>query len=94
MKKFLSYKSRSVWKGYSQKGKINSVTFNRFYLIKKKDVGKEVYVYNGKNASKFNILYKHIGYKLGQFQYTKRLGMSNHLKNVKGDKKIKNIKKK
>lgn len=99
MKKFLKYKTRSIWKGYSFVGSLKNIRNNRIYIIKKKDLGKEVYIYNGKYYIKFNISLKHIGFKLGQFSLTKKIGMKIHLKNLKitpkkNIVKVKNIKKK
>ena len=99
MKKFLKYKTRSIWKGYSLVGSLKSIKNNRIYVIKKKDLSKEVYIYNGKYYIKFNINLKHIGFKLGQFAITKKIGMKIHLKNIKLPNKktqikVKNLKKK
>lgn len=97
MKKFLNYKGKSIWKGYSHKSKLNDFYTNRVYVIKKKDLGKECIVYNGKIFYKFFITSKHFGFKVGQFFFSKKMGKNIHLKNVKVTKKNKdkkNLKKK
>jgi len=87
MKKFLSYKTRSVWKGFFFKTDLMNSLSNRNSVISKKDIGKEVYIYNGCVFYKFNLTVKYIGYKLSQFVLTKKLGMSNHLRKKKKKKK-------
>lgn len=94
MKKFLGYKSRSLWKGFfiSTFNKKN-LFLNRNYVLKKKDLGLSLIVPNGKIFNKIYVLPKYLGKKLGQFVFTKKLGMHIHYKhNIK--KKLSSKKKK
>jgi ribosomal protein S19 len=90
MKKFLGYKTRSTWKGsYFKCNYLN----NRNYIIKKKDINKELYIYNGKKLKYMYILSKFIGYKLGQLSLTKSIGSNIHIikrKKKKNKNKSKN----
>lgn len=82
MRKFLSYKGRSCWKSYAL---YTNIYNTRSIVVTKSMLGKEVKVHFGNNIKKFKISVRHIGYKLGQFIFTKKMGSSIH-KNKK-DKK-------
>lgn len=88
MKKFLSHKTRSSWKGFFfQTKKINTNEVSRNSTIFAKDIGKDVSIYNGKNFQKFRIKYRNVGYKFGQFFFTKKMGAGIHSKDLKKKKK-------
>jgi ribosomal protein S19 len=98
MRKFLGYKSRSVWKGYNFIS-LNEEDCSRNYIVKLKDKGKVVKVYNGYKYILFTCLKRYVGFKLGQFVLTKKIGRFIHgvLKPMKkgakkGNKVTKNIK--
>ena len=96
MRKALAYKGRSIWKGkFFQFISLNKNKLNRTYYLRKCDIGKEVYVYNGRLFYKFKILSKYIGYRIGQFIFTKKIGKNIHMKKkkVQSLKKIKKLKK-
>lgn len=85
MQKFLSHKGRSVWKGFFLKKKILKHT--RAVVINKALVGLIIKVYNGRSFFNFNILSKHIGYKLGQFVFTRVYRSKFLRKKIKKNKK-------
>lgn len=79
--------SRSIWKGYF----INSLFFK--YKLKKKILiwlknttitgdlkGQIVFVYNGKEFKKLYITGAKIGFKFGQFIFTRKYTQKNQLK--------------
>lgn len=58
------------------------------YYIKKRNliisfffIGKTIFVYNGKNYKKFIVTREHVGFKFGEFIFTKN--SSKHLKKKK-----------
>jgi len=75
--------TRSIWKvpyiynAYRRKrigaGKVLHV-YRRGYIIHKLLINKRINIYNGKKFVGFRIIPKHVGYKLGQFVYTKARG--------------------
>lgn len=89
MKKFLSHKTRSNWKGFFFRLKTLPDIVARNNTIFMKDIGKEIYIYNGKKFQNFRIKYRHVGYKFGQFFFTKKMGASNHVKAISNLKKKK-----
>jgi ribosomal protein S19 len=95
MKKFLAYKTRSLWKGYNFI-RLNKFNSSRNYIVKLKDKGKVVFIYNGRRYIKFPCIKSIVGYKLGQFILTKKIGMFIHnlSKGVKLKKSNKNVNKK
>lgn len=84
MRKFLGYKGRSVWKGIYLTSKIynDDDIMNRRIVIFKTDIGKEVYIHNGKWFYSLKITNRHVGFRLGQFILTKRLGRYIHMSNI------------
>jgi ribosomal protein S19 len=89
MRKCLGYKGRSIWKGFyiGNKIKDNDTFYDRRIIITKSDIGKEVYVYNGKRFLLVKITRRTVGYRLGQFVFTKRLGRTIHIVKRKKKKK-------
>lgn len=85
MKKFLSHKTRSIWKGFFFQ-KINN-QMGRNCTISAKHIGKDVMIYNGRRFQKFRIKYRYVGYKFGQFFFTKKMGAGIHAKDIKKKKK-------
>ena len=101
--KSVSYKGRSCWKGFflsffnKKFNNLGNKKNIRNLVVTKKMLGREARVYTGKYQKRFKLTVRHLGYKLGQFVYTKRLGMGIHVKNVivKNKSKAKtNVKKK
>jgi small subunit ribosomal protein S19 len=82
--------SRSKWKGFfinnslinPKKSKIN--TWSRSSVISEALLGKKVNVYNGKVFKQINITREKLGYKLGEFSFTRIVK-----ERVKKNKKIK-----
>lgn len=89
MRKCLGYKGRSIWKGFYIVNQIkdNDYFYNRRIVISKNDIGKEVHVYNGKHFLVVKITRRSIGYRLGQFIFTKRMGRNIHIIKRKKKKK-------
>ncbi len=92
MFKFLSYKGRSVWKGFFKNLRTNIGTVsNRTTVVTRQLIGKVVSVHNGKQWSSIPVRKKHLGFKMGQFIYTKKLGRFIHEQD-KGGKSTKSNK--
>lgn len=91
MRKFLSFKGRSTWKGFFFQNKRNMFGDNRRrnVCITSYDQGKVIYVSTGKDLKPFRVKAKHIGFKFGQFLWTKKMGSASHLKTVPVKKKKK-----
>ncbi len=90
MKKFLSYKGRSVWKGFyflSRDDKSNILPRN--IVFEKNLMNRESFVHNGKNYVNFNVSNNNlvVGFKPGQFFPTKKTGFNIHLLKKKTKKK-------
>jgi len=75
--------TRSIWKvpyiynAYRNRRITPSKVLNvyrRGYIIHKLLINKRINIYNGKKFVSFRIIPKHVGYKLGQFVYTKAKG--------------------
>lgn len=81
MKRPVSHKGRSIWKGnllfFYKKKNINNISRN--YVISKFDIGQQFYVYNGHFYIPLSLERKYIGYKCGQFCFTKKIGYKIHL---------------
>lgn len=74
----LAYKIRSIWKGNYLSFCFNNKIMRRNETINFKDVGKNVYILNGKIKFYFDIEKKYIGYKFGQLFFTKKMGYNIH----------------
>lgn len=83
----LSYKGRSIWKGNFISFIKDKMIVKRNQVISKYDIGKNVYIYTGRNLILFEIDRKHVGYKYGQFIFTKRMGYVIHPERRKKKKK-------
>jgi ribosomal protein S19 len=89
MKRPVSHKGRSVWKGnlffFNRKQNITNISRN--YVISKVDIGQQFYVYNGHIYMPLLIERKYIGCKCGQFCFTKKIGYKIHLTEKKKKRK-------
>lgn len=87
--------SRSLWKNFKNSSikkhyKTNMLKcWCRNSVILSSEIGKLVYVYNGKIFKKFMITREKIGFKYGDFSGTRTYGTSKKQKSIKGVKKIK-----
>jgi len=87
MFKPLSYKGRSVWKGNFISFVNDGDIVKRNQVISESDIGKSVYILNGKYLSLFEIEKKFIGFKFGQFEFKKSMGYIIHPERKKKKKK-------
>jgi len=62
---------------------VNQLQENRNMLICKRHLGLRIWVSNGKYFEKIYISKKMLGYKLGQFVFTKKMGHTIHFKVVR-----------
>jgi len=69
---------------------VTSVTHSRSTTVLKSFVGHRIGLYNGKKVTKMNIEPHMVGFKLGQFIFTKKMGVSIHnsIKNAKKKEKL------
>jgi small subunit ribosomal protein S19 len=63
--------SRSVWKPIITKKEIKNYSFNRKLTIIPSWVDKKINIHQGKNFIPLTIKTAHVGYKLGEFSFTK-----------------------
>lgn len=73
------------------------IIFKRASLINEVFMGNLVYVYNGFKFIRFSIEEQFLGKKFGEFSFTKKIGISYHLRssrNAKVKGKLKVVKKK
>lgn len=89
MKKFLGYKGRSCWKSFWHINVYNNEFVFRNNVICNVDVGKTVYIYNGKSFIEFTIRSIHVGYKFGQFILTRQFNKPLNKKKIKKNNKKK-----
>ena len=79
--------SRSIWKGLHYSSKIfelkNNKIWDRNYNIPSCLVGKTVLVYNGKIFKKIKITCEKIGFKFGEFSFTRAFFKAKIKKNGK-----------
>lgn len=88
--------TRSIWKGFFLDNCLLRISKKKNYFkiwsrrstITHNLLNKIVYVYNGKNFEKLTIFPSMLGFKLGNFIFTKKRGRFIHVK----DKKKKKIK--
>jgi small subunit ribosomal protein S19 len=86
--------SRSKWKGFFSSININPKKsqfkiWSRTSVISEFLVGQEVSVYNGKVFKQINITREKVGYKLGEFSFTRILKERLKKKKIKPKKKTK-----
>jgi ribosomal protein S19 len=63
--------------------------YNKSLRIKSEWIGEKVFIYNGKVFQRKSIHASMLGYKIGEFVLTKRLGGKIHIKESKKKKKNK-----
>lgn len=84
--------SRSKWKGnFIDLSLLNNQTtkkktWNRDAVISSNLIGKKVFVYNGKFHKAINITREKIGFKFGEFSFTRTLKIRSKEKKLKKKK--------
>lgn len=63
--------------------------FNKNSIISKDLVGEKIYVYNGKVFQRKTVVPGMVGFKVGEFILTKKIGSKIHTKDLKKKKKVK-----
>ena len=89
--------SRSKWKGnfidlnlFKIKNSKSKLKFwNRSLVVTENLIGEKVFVYNGKSHIPIKIKREKVGYKLGEFSFTRVLKKRDKIKIVKKKKKLK-----
>lgn len=85
MRKFLSHKIRSSWKGINDFFHISSNL--RTSVITKDAINLKYFIYNGKMVKSIIPNSRMLGYKFGQFVFTKTMGRKIHIIKRKKKKK-------
>ena len=77
---------RSVWKGFFFK---NSTILNNSSTLPNTVLKKKFFIYDGKSTRLVSIDRNMIGFKIGEFVFTRKMGVSHKKKvlNKKGKKK-------
>jgi len=81
--------SRSLWKGLfidpkllkNKKQKANSKIWSRSSVIPSSLIGETVFVHNGKEFKRVSITREKIGFKFGEFSFTRRYTLKQKTQN-------------
>jgi ribosomal protein S19 len=93
MLNFLSYKRRSLWKGFFMKREKKNLYLSRTAVLTDRHVGNTYFIHNGKRFLEFYVQKNHVGYKAGQFFVTKKIGAIIHIRKLKKKGKMMHAKK-
>lgn len=81
--------SRSIWKGpfidpkilKNKKQKVNYKIWSRSSVIPSSLIGETVFVHNGKEFKRVSITREKIGFKFGEFSFTRRYTLKQKAQN-------------
>lgn len=86
--------SRAIWKGpfidpiffKSKKQKLNHKIWSRSSVVPASLIGETVFIHNGKEFKRVSITREKVGFKFGEFSFTRRYTLKQKLQNTTGKK--------